>query len=377
MSFTGLLVVLCLLGAFQGLLLALALLTLKRGNKIANRLLAAFVFGASVVIFGGVMRSQNYIFDLPHLSRVHDPFSFLAGPLLYLYLKTLIEKPAAFARKNFLHFLPFAACIVYLIPYFVQNTADKLQGMHAEYDEPGLGEWYYVRSALLIAQFLVYLFAIVWMLVKYSGQVKAKKIALDKAVYFQIKFLVISTALLWIIGVLRYTLDPTPKSNLVTLLGAAVVVYGLGYICLIKPEVVRQEEETPSPAAKYENSTLSSPRAERYLKKLLELMESEKLYTDCELSLQKVATRLSIAPHHLSQIINERLNQSFSDFINFYRVEEVKKNLLDPSKKHYSILALAEDSGFNSKSSFNSVFKKYTNSTPSEFRENSPANGKN
>ena len=377
MSFTGLLVVLCLLGAFQGLLLALALLTLKRGNKIANRLLAAFVFGASVVIFGGVMRSQNYIFDLPHLSRVHDPFSFLAGPLLYLYLKTLIEKPAAFARKNFLHFLPFAACVVYLIPYFVQNTADKLQGMHAEYDKPGLGEWYYVRSALLIAQFLVYLFAIVWMLVKYSREVKAKKIAHDKSVYFQIKFLVISTAVLWIIGVLRYTLDPTPKSNLVTLLGAAVVVYGLGYICLIKPEVVRQEEEAPSPGAKYENSTLSSQRAERYLKKLLQLMESEKLYTDCELSLQKVAEKLSIPPHHLSQIINERLNQSFSDFINFYRVEEVKKNLLDPSKKHYSILALAENSGFNSKSSFNSVFKKHTNSTPSEFRENSSGNGKN
>jgi AraC-like DNA-binding protein len=377
MSFTGLLVVLCLLGAFQGLLLALALLTLKRGNKIANRLLAAFVFGASVVIFGGVMRSQNYIFDLPHLSRIHDPFSFLAGPLIYLYLKTLIEKPAAFAKKNFLHFLPFAACVIYLIPYYVQNTADKLQNMYAEYYEAGLGEWYYVRSALLIGQFLIYLFAIIWMLVKYSKQVKAKKIPIDKAVYFQIRYLVISTAVLWIIGVLRYTLDPTPKSNLITLLGAAVVVYGLGYICLIKPEVVRQEEEATAPVTKYENSTLSSQRAERYLKKLLELMESERLYTDCDLSLQKVAARLSIAPHHLSQIVNERLNQSFSDFINFYRVEEVKKNLLDPSKKHYSILALAENSGFNSKSSFNSVFKKHTNSTPSEFRENSPGSGKN
>jgi len=106
-------------------------------------------------------------------------------------------------------------------------------------------------------------------------------------------------------------------------------------------------------------------------------MESERLYTDCELSLQKVSERLSIPPHHLSQIINERLNQSFSDFINFYRVEEVKKNLLDPSKKHYSILALAENSGFNSKSSFNSVFKKHTNGTPSEFRENPRGNGKN
>ena len=80
------------------------------------------------------MRSQNYIFDLPHLSRVHDPFSFLAGPLIYLYLKTLIERQTAFAKKNFLHFLPFAACVVYLIPYYVQNTADKLQNITGIYE---------------------------------------------------------------------------------------------------------------------------------------------------------------------------------------------------------------------------------------------------
>lgn len=375
MSIQGLLVVLSLLGAVQGILLAVALFTVKRGNRIASRLLAGFVFVASIVILGGVLRSQGYVLDLPHLSRVHDPFSFLAGPLLYLYLKTLIEKPAAFARKNFLHFIPFAVCVVYLVPYYVQNTAVKLQDMRAEVEEIGLGEWYYVRSAVLIAQFLIYLFAIVWMLVKYSKQAKAKKIQIDKAVYFQIKFLVISTGLLWVIGVLRYALDPTPRTNLVTLLGGAVVVYALGYICLVKPEVAGREERDESPGPKYESSTLSSQRAERHLQKLLQIMESEKLYTDCELSLQKVAARLSIPPHHLSQIINERLNQSFSDFVNLYRVEEVKRNLLDPSKKHYSLLAIAEDSGFNSKSSFNSVFKKYTNITPSEFRENATAGG--
>lgn len=375
MSVSGLLVFLCLFGAFQGLLLALALLSVKRGNKTANRLLAAFVFGASIVIFGGVMRSQNYVFDFPHLSRIHDPFAFLAGPLFYLYLKTIIKK-TSFSKKNFLHFIPFGICVVYLLPYYFQSTADKLQNMLAERQGEGLGEWYYVRSGLLIAHFLVYLFAAIWMSVKYSKQVKAKRIQIDNSVRFQIKYLVISTAILWVIGILRYTLDPTPRTNLLILFCAAVVVYGLGYICLIKPEVVSGTEETPLPAEKYERSTLSSQRSERYLKKLLQIMEAEKLYTDCELSLQKVAEKLSVPPHHLSQIINERLNQSFSDFVNSYRVEEVKKNLLDPSKKHYSILAIAEDSGFNSKSSFNSVFKKHTNITPSEFRENSSANGK-
>src|SRR5215203_922722 len=376
MSFLDLLAILCLLGAFQGLLLAVALLSVKRGNKIANRLLAAFVFVGSIVVFGGVMLTTNYMFEFPHLSRIHHPLTFLAGPLLYLYLKTLISKKTTFAKKNFLHFIPFAICLIYLIPYYFQSAADKLQILNAELQFPSMRGWYYLRSNILAAQFLVYLFVIIWMLVKYSREVKAKRVKVDTSVRFQIRFLVISCTSLWVIGMLRYMLDSTPQTNLLLLLCVGIIIYGLGYICLIKPEVVSSAEETQLSAAKYEKSNLSSQKSERYLKRLLEIMEGEKLYTDCEISLQKVAERLAISPHHLSQIINERRNQSFSDFVNAYRVEEVKKNLLDPAKKHYSILAIAEESGFNSKSSFNSVFKKHANLTPSEFRENSYGNGK-
>ena len=71
---------------------------------------------------------------------------------------------------------------------------------------------------------------------------------------------------------------------------------------------------------------------------------------------------------HLSQTINELLGQSFSDFVNSYRIEEAKRKLVDPACKHLSVLGIAEEVGFNSKSSFNSVFKKHTAMTPSEFR---------
>lgn len=78
---------------------------------------------------------------------------------------------------------------------------------------------------------------------------------------------------------------------------------------------------------------------------------------------------LHFIPFVLSQIINERLKQNFVDFINTYRVEEAKRKLLAPHKSHYSVLAIAEEAGFNSKSSFNSVFKKHARMTPSEFRK--------
>src|SRR5439155_27331821 len=93
-----------------------------------------------------------------------------------------------------------------------------------------------------------------------------------------------------------------------------------------------------------------------------------------DLSLPKLAAKLALPTHHLSQIINARLNQNFFDFINSYRVEEAKQMLLDPAKKHYSLLVISEEVGFNSKSAFNTAFKKQTSLTPSEFRKLSNGN---
>jgi len=129
------------------------------------------------------------------------------------------------------------------------------------------------------------------------------------------------------------------------------------------------------PAKKYEKSTLTNERSDAYLKKLLMVMETEKPYTDGDLALPKLASRLNMSAHHLSQIINERLQQNFFDFVNTYRVEEAKRKLVDPAKKHYSLLAIAEEVGFNSKSAFNTAFKKQTQMTPSEFRKLSNGNG--
>lgn len=369
-------VVLSLLGAVQGLLFGSVLLTLKRGDKIANRLLACLVLVISIFLFGAVIRTTGYDLDFPHLSRIHDPFAFLVSPLIFLYLRALTARKAAFARKDFLHFIGFGICAVYLIPYYFQSAAAKLQILLDEHQQPGLGDWYYVRSAFVIVYSLVYLSLSIWTLAVYFRKIKWEDIQPDKAALTQIRFLIAAVLTIWTVGVLRYALDHTAQTNLVVPLLGAITVYGLGYIYLKNPEAINRAEEALPPAPKYENSTLSAEKSERYLERLRRIMETEKPFTDGELTLQKLAEKLSIPPPHLSQTINERLGQSFSDFVNSYRVEAVKKMFLDPTKKHYSILAIAEDAGFNSKSSFNSVFKKHANQTPSEYRKNLNGNGK-
>jgi AraC-like DNA-binding protein len=98
-------------------------------------------------------------------------------------------------------------------------------------------------------------------------------------------------------------------------------------------------------------------------------MNSLKPYLNPELTLMELAAKLSVSPHNLSQVFNCEIKKSFFDFVNEYRVGEAKKLLSSPQYSHYSILGIALDAGFNSKSAFYTAFGKHAGMTPSEFRK--------
>jgi AraC-like DNA-binding protein len=162
----------------------------------------------------------------------------------------------------------------------------------------------------------------------------------------------------------------------------ALLIYAVGYFGLTQPAIfsqikpaatVQKPEMAETPSAekrgKYQKSTLTDAQAEENLARLLALMKTERLYLEGELKLSEVAEKLDVSTNNLSQIINDKLGKNFYDFVNEYRVETAKQLLLDPKKQHLTLLAIAFESGFNSKSSFNNVFKKQTSQTPSGFRE--------
>jgi AraC-like DNA-binding protein len=165
----------------------------------------------------------------------------------------------------------------------------------------------------------------------------------------------------------KYGYEHIVELDTLILLFSAVFIYSLGYMALRQPEVYAGligKKNGP----KYERSTLTPQQADAYIKDLIRLMKIEKPYIDSEINLQKLARRLSISAHHLSQIINDRLNQNFYDFVNEYRVREAKERLSQPENNHYTILSIALDVGFNNKASFNTAFKKHTGMTPSQVR---------
>ncbi len=121
--------------------------------------------------------------------------------------------------------------------------------------------------------------------------------------------------------------------------------------------------------AKYQKSRLPDEIAKRYYRKLIDCLRTEKVYKNMDFSLTELSEKLRIPRNHLSYVINEYAKSNFYDLINYYRVEEAKKLLV--KNRNLSILDVAFESGFNSKSTFNNVFKKLTGQTPSEYREES------
>jgi len=98
-------------------------------------------------------------------------------------------------------------------------------------------------------------------------------------------------------------------------------------------------------------------------------MEEEKVFTQNKLTLGELAEMILISSHNLSEVINTKTGMNFFDFINQYRIEEVKREIINPENDNLTLLAIAMNAGFNSKSSFNTLFKKYENITPTEYRK--------
>ena len=134
------------------------------------------------------------------------------------------------------------------------------------------------------------------------------------------------------------------------------------------------EKEIPNDSEiKYAATKMEGHELQQCCNKVGQFMKSNRPYLDSDLTLPKLAEDLNVSTHHLSQVINEMHDKNFFNFINKYRVEEVKRKIQDPKYQNYSLLGIAYESGFNSKSAFNRVFKNLTGITPSQFRDSLPS----
>ncbi len=366
--------ILLLFAAAQGLFLVPVLFTQQRGNRRANRLLALLIMLFSLRLIETVGYWTKYLLVWPHFMLATAAFPFLFGALLYFYARGLTAEDFHFRKWELLHFLPFVLHAGWLTSFYRLSSEIKLRILqqYIGVENPKFTSWFYFIFFLIQTLHMVFYAGLTLRLLQQHSR-PAKNGVLEQISLRWLRNLTIgfsSFVLFTLLYVLWLQLG-FPYSRTVdalVLIAMASQIYLIGYMTLRQPEIFSGALAIKN-SPKYEKSTLTPGRAETYLNKLLQLMETEKLFTNSDLKLQELADKLNISPHHLSQIINERRGQNFFDFLNQYRIAEAKKYLIDPEKQNYTILSIALEVGFNNKASFNTAFKKHTGMTPSQFRD--------
>jgi AraC-like DNA-binding protein len=374
-------------GAIQGIFLVIVLLTRKTAKSHANKLLAITLLCFSIYTLGTILKCTRFILAVPHFAGTYPVLLFALGPLIFLYIQSLATTTFTFQWKHILHFVPLFCRILYAVPLYIKSEEYKLDYLLKSYTaSSSLDSW--IILAIAFIQTLVYLILSCIVLIRYA---KSDCLIRSERKYFLgIHYIMVGLLSLWVVWILGYVYPVSLVKILAPLL-FSLLVYSLAYWTITHPYVLLgislNELHRPSKKyasiishnnrpvrevdaeKKYFKSGLQEDTKIEYLNRLTELMEKEKLYRNGELTLAGLADKLAVTTNHISQVINEHLHQSFHDFVNGYRIKEIKKELSNPAKKHLTILAIGLDAGFNSKNAFNTAFKKHTGYTPSEYKK--------
>ena len=365
-----------LMGAVQGIFFALILFRMQGGYRVANRMLALFLLTFSVSMMGIVAYGSHWILRAPRLALVHTPFGAMLGVPFLFYMLALTRKQF---RMEWWHWLllagPFVVVVLVLLPFYQLGLAEKTAILEASYVKlPDTWRYIFIFSNLV---------SFACILISYVLTLRHERVIrelysspLHKTLAWARQFLH-AGALVFIACVIASFFDIVWADNISNLLMSGII-YVFGYRAIQQPEIFRELSADAIPDAsglslvhtggsKYEKSGLTEARAQSLLTELDRRMDLEKMYLDPTLNLQQLASALGIKPHQTSQLLNQYKKAGFSDFINAYRVEHFKSAIFDPANAHLSILAVAFESGFNSKAAFNAVFKKMTGLTPSGF----------
>jgi len=345
------------------------------------------------------------------------PFTF--GPFLFLYTKYLINPKKQFSPPEALHFAPFLVLVSIYFIVFKDRFILKAFAFSISI------------STFFLVTSVIYTAMVFWYLRKFRKTIRPNVFSYDTTSnrlfwlnYISVIFLI--TYVIYFITKFYSAFSGADSAGLETIpsIGLMIMTYSVSYFAIKQPNLfkdeaefeddeglyrrkvsdvianMKQEEATPesvvetvvpsiietpkqeetgatSPAVPKTEVQELSPEKAKQLQKMQQYMLSAKPFLNPELTLQDLSAKLNIPKHQLTMLFNNHLGKNFFEYINEYRIEETKLRMLDPAYEHLTLVAIAYECGFNSKSTFNTFFKHATGLTPTEWRKkNTPTNPK-
>ncbi|MCP1382562.1 helix-turn-helix transcriptional regulator [Runella salmonicolor] len=370
-----------LLGVVQGVLLGGLFLTGTRAKTVSNRMMGWTMLAFSAAILEVFLCYSNYQFQFLWADNFAEPTNFLLALLPYFFGYTRLH--GHLPKGWHWHLIPFVFWCVYSVFWQFQSFDYKynsyISAWHPELPFRTFTFWLpedplYLRdhvNDLTLVSMAVYM---TLSLKEIYGAFKKNDIpffTLHRVVPLtqlrNFNLLIFLFPIVFVVVKLNFKQDLGDY-----ILGSLTTfyIYLTSYLLINHSVLFKVESAGAEIKKKYEKSSLSDDYGETILQKLQAYLREEKPYLENDITLPKLAQRLSVSQHHLSQVLNDRLNQSFFDLMATYRVEEAKMLLADKALSHLKIDEIAERVGYNSTSAFHTAFKRITGKTPAQFRAN-------
>ena len=366
------------IGLSQALFVALVLLT-KRDKQNSDYILAIWLISIAFKMGVLLISAEHGEFFDDQFSIALIPLTF--GPFLFLYTKSLTYGTSSFRTKDYIHFIPFVALTIIYFTSFQGEVNFKGDNFLVA-DGDALVRIFY--SLAFVISVAYYTYITFYILKRYRTQ------RFDRFSYFSAEnelnwlyFLTTLFALIYavyvVLGVINFISgEPRFSIDYISNIGLVLLTFSVSYFGLKQPYLFKNRKDEDEdeaedvkekvPKEKYRQSNLNDEVKKEHIATLMKYMEEERPFLNPELTVQDLSKHVNIARHHLTEILNNEIGKNFFTFINEYRIGEVKRRLLNEKFDHLTIIAIAYDCGFNSKSTFNSIFKQNTGSTPSKWK---------
>lgn len=350
-------------GIAQGIFLAAMLFSIDKKNIRANRILAIIIAMAAVMLAGRMMWARYPSSLALQWSLLPDTTIFLFGPLIYFYIRRLLlSEQNQFSLFHFIPAIVHLAIAGYMFQFSKTKYDSLLYGGHLNY-------YFSITESIAIALNLGYWYLGFLTIQRYLRKQKNKLSFLQNTVNYlrYLHFAILTCLILWSLGFVNRIFFSGGLSFLnyeLVWTTVPLFIYVIGYFALKQPEIFRLSIEVPT--EKLQISRLKPNEIERLKKELAKAVD-DKIFLKNNLTLSLLSKSIEASSNDVSWLLNEVYGKSFYDYINGLRIGEFLTKIDNGEHFKKTILALAMEVGFNSKSTFNKAFKLEKNINPSEY----------